>query len=115
MSVSSGLQPLFDFNHALVYRESGTVIPVLEPCDGGELFEGESSGLNCSDICLDNEILFKSGLPVNLVNCGLFATYFYENATISPESYTEIEEQLERIGFLHLGETCDDTFIDEVV
>lgn len=57
MSVSSGLQPLFDFYHALVYRESGTLIPVLEPCDGGELFEVESSGLNCSDICLDNEIL----------------------------------------------------------
>ena len=48
---------MFDFYHALVYRESGTVIPVLEPCDGGELFEGESSGLNCSDICLDNETL----------------------------------------------------------
>ena len=47
-------------------------LPELADCNDGE---SGHSGLNCPQICLDDSLLFDPAMPVNLVNCGILASY----------------------------------------
>ena len=71
------------------------------------------SGKNCSQICLDSSLIYAPELPVNLVNCGIYAAYCYvkENIDAYKSLGPNFDEQFQRLGFLKSNEPCGDNDI----
>ena len=71
------------------------------------------SGKNCSQICLDSSLIYAPELPLNLVNCGIYAAYCYakENIDAYKSLGPNFDEQFQRLGFLKSNESCGDNDI----